>query len=102
MPDPSSFEFEMAVEKLYSQVIRYWSNPSRLIKAGGRKSRSEILKFSDSTWNKEELPEEWKESLTVHIYKKGDKTDRSNYRRISHLSTTYKILSNILLWKLTP
>jgi hypothetical protein len=35
-------------------------------------------------------------------YKKGDKTDCSNYRGISVLPTMYKILSNILLSKLTP
>jgi hypothetical protein len=33
---------------------------------------------------------------------KGDKTDCSNYRRISLLSTSYKNLSNILLSRLTP
>ena len=40
--------------------------------------------------------------LIVPIYKKGDKTDSSNYRGISLLPTTYKVLSNILLSRLTP
>jgi len=47
------------------------------------------------------LPEEWKESITVPIYK-GDKTDCCIYKGISLLPTKYKILSNILLSKLTP
>jgi hypothetical protein len=41
------------------------------------------------------MPEEWKESIIGPIYKKGDKTDHSNYRGISRLSTRYKILSYI-------
>ena len=36
------------------------------------------------------------------IYKKGDRADFSNYRSISLLPTTYKILSNILFSRLTP
>jgi len=48
------------------------------------------------------LPEEWKESITVSDYKKGDKTGCSNYKGISLLSSTFKILSNILLSRLTP
>jgi hypothetical protein len=47
------------------------------------------------------LPEQWKESIVVPVYKKGDKTDCSNYRGISLLSTTYKILSNMFFSRLT-
>jgi hypothetical protein len=53
-------------------------------------------------WNKEELPEKWKESIMVPIHKKGNKTDCNNYRGISLSPTTYKILSNILLSGLIP
>jgi len=58
---------------------------SELIKAGGRTIRFEIHKFIDSIWDKEELLGEWKESIIVPIYKKGDKIDCSNYRGISLL-----------------
>ncbi|PNF39764.1 hypothetical protein B7P43_G04711 [Cryptotermes secundus] len=53
-------------------------------------------------WNKEKLPDQWKESITVPVRKKGDKTDCSNYRGISLLSISNKILSNILLSRLSP
>jgi len=48
------------------------------------------------------LPQEWKELIIVPTYKKCDKTHCSNCRGISILSTTYRILSNILLSRLTP
>ena len=54
-----------------------------------------------SIWNKEELPDDWKESIIVPVYKKDDKTDCSNHRAY-FLPTTYKILSKILLSRLTP
>jgi len=36
------------------------------------------------------LPEEWKESVLVTIYREGDKTDCSNYGGISLLSNINK------------
>jgi len=49
------------------------------------------LSLINLIWNKEELPEEWKESIIVPIYKKGDNTDCTNYRSLSLVSATYKI-----------
>jgi hypothetical protein len=46
----------------------------QLIQAGGETLRSEIHKLFNSIWSKEELPEQWKVSIIVPIYKKGDKT----------------------------
>jgi hypothetical protein len=102
-PEPNSFEVEVAIEKLK----RYKSPgtdqiPAELIQAGGYTLRSEIHKLINCIWNREKLPEQWKESIIVPIYKTGDKTDCSNHRGISLLSTSYKILSNILLSRLTP
>jgi hypothetical protein len=56
---------------------------------------SVIHKLINSIWNKEELPDQWKESIIVPVHKKSDKTDCNNYRGISLLSTSYKMLSNI-------
>jgi hypothetical protein len=44
-----------------------------VIKAGDTTIHSEIHKFINSTWNKEELPEEWMELIIIPIYKKSDK-----------------------------
>jgi hypothetical protein len=101
--EPSAFEVKLAIEKLKSHKSPGIDQISaELIKVGGGTICSEIHELITSIWNKEKLPEEWKESILVPIYKKGDKTDCSNYRGISLLSTTYKIPSNILLSRLIP
>ena len=103
VPEPSAFEVELATEKVKSHKSPGIHHiPAELIKTGGRTICSEIHKFIISVCNKEELPEQWKESIIVPIYRKGDKTDCSNYRDISLLPTMYKILSNILLSRITP
>jgi hypothetical protein len=68
----------------------------------GRTLHSEIHKLTKLIWNKEELSHQWKEPIIVPIHKKGDRTKCSNYRGISLLPTSYKILSNILLSRLIP
>ena len=55
----------------------------------------------NSVWNKEELPEKWKELVIVLIHKKGNNRDCSNYIGILFCQI-HTILSNILLSRLTP
>ena len=103
VPEPSAFETELAISKLKSHKSPCIDEiPAELIEAGGGTICGEIHKHITSIWKKENLPEEWKESIIVPIHKKGDKTDCNNYRGISLLPTAYKILSYILLSRLTP
>jgi hypothetical protein len=71
--------------------------PAELIQAGGETLLSEIHKLSKLIWNTEELSHQWKESIVVPIHKMGGKTDCSNYRGISLLSSSYKIYRTFFL-----
>jgi hypothetical protein len=91
VPGPSRLEVEIAIAK-----FKKFRSPgsdqifAELIQGGGQILLSAIL------------PDHWKESITATIHKKGDKTDCNNYPGISLLSTSYTILSNILLSRLGP
>jgi hypothetical protein len=103
VPGPSLHEAEIAIAKL-----KKYKSPgsdqisAKLIQAGGKILLSVIHKLINSVWNMEELPDQWKESIIVPVHKNGDKTDCNNYRGISLLSSSNKIISNILLSRLSP
>ena len=103
VPKPSAFKVEMAIEKLKRHKSTGIDKiPAELIKHGAEqfalRSTSLLIQFEI----RRNLPEEWKESIMVPIYKKGDKRKCNNYGGISLLSSMYRILSNILLSRLTP
>jgi hypothetical protein len=103
VPGPSRLEAEIAIAKLKKYKSPGSDQiPAELIQTGGEMLLSAIHKLINSIWNKEELPDQWKAAIIVSVHKKGDKTDCNNYRGISLLSTSYKILSNILLSRLSP
>ena len=103
IPEPALLDVEIAIEKL-----KKYKSPgidqilAELIQDSGNSLLTEIYKLVLPIWKKEMLPEQWKESIIVPIYKKREKTNCSNYRGISLLLTSYKILSNIILGRLTP
>ncbi|KAJ4449581.1 hypothetical protein ANN_00984 [Periplaneta americana] len=103
IPEPTLYEVEIAIENLKNYKSPGIDKiPSELIQKGGSALSNEIYKLILAIWEKEIVPEQWKESIIVPIFKKGDKTNCSNFRGISLLLTSYKILSNILLRRLTP
>jgi hypothetical protein len=80
VPEPSLVEVEIAIGKLKSYKSPGTDNiPAELIKAGGQKLYSEIHRLICCIWNKEKLPHQWKESIIVPIYKKGDKLPTKFY-----------------------
>jgi len=86
VPELSAFEVELAIEKLKSNKSPgVDQTPVQVIKAGGGTIRYEIHKPLISIWNKE-----WKVSIIVPIYKKGDKTDCNTHSLISLFPTTTK------------
>jgi hypothetical protein len=88
VPEPNMVKVEVTIGKLkkYKPLCTDQIR-AKFIKAGGETLHTEIHRLIYSIWNKEELSQQWKESIIVPIYKKGDKT-------------VYKILSNILLARL--
>jgi hypothetical protein len=80
VPESSSFEVEITIK-----MLKRYKSPgtdqilAELIQAGGNTLHSEIYKCINCIWNKEELTEQWKESIIVPVYKKGNKTSCGNY-----------------------
>jgi hypothetical protein len=75
VPEPSLVEVEITIGKFRSYKSPGTDHiPAKMIKTGGKTLYSEIHEPICSVWNKEELPQQWKESIIIPIHKKGDKT----------------------------
>jgi hypothetical protein len=83
--EPSPCEDEIAIAKLKKyKSPRSDQIPAELIQPGCETLQSEIHKLINPVWSKEELPDQWTESIIVPIYEKTNETS-SNYRSISLL-----------------
>jgi hypothetical protein len=75
VPEPSTSEVEVAIGKVKRCKLPGADQiPAELIQAGGGTLHSEIHKIIKLIWNKEELHQQWKESIVIPV-----RTDCSNY-----------------------
>ena len=66
---------------------------STLLKSGMPRMRRAARRLSFETG---ELPRTWKDAVVTPVYKKGDRSNPGNYRPISLLSATSKVLEKIV------
>jgi hypothetical protein len=71
-----------------------------LIKYRGIELLNRMYELVKRIWEAERIPEEWKETLIVPIYKKGNRDMCENERGIALGNEAYKILLNIILEKI--
>ena len=70
--------------------------PIELIKEGGEEAVKVITRLCNMIWQEKAWPQDWKRSIFIPLFKKGDKKDCGNYRTISLISHTSKIMLKIL------
>ena len=73
---------------------------AEMLQAGGEQLTREIHKLCNKAWQEGTIPKEWGKSILVPIPKKGDLSECSNYRTISLISHTGKVLLIVLLNRL--
>ncbi|KAE9522623.1 hypothetical protein AGLY_016986 [Aphis glycines] len=100
---PSKNELEMGLNMLKNgKAPGVDEIVSECLKKGGPCLLNQLHKLINIIWEQEEIPESWRVSILCPVFKKGDIMECENYRGISLLNTTYKILSNILLIRINP
>ena len=73
---------------------------AELLQAGGEQLVRQMHTLCNKAWKEGTIPEEWGKSILVPIPKKGDLSDCSNYRTISLINHTGKVLLTVLLNRL--
>ena len=93
--EPEVMEIEV------KEALRHISNrksagcdgiPIELLKAEGEEAVKVMTGLCNCIWKRKEWPTDWKKSVYVPIYKKGDKKECGNYRTIALISHASKVL----------
>ncbi|CAF1667422.1 unnamed protein product, partial [Adineta ricciae] len=74
--------------------------PAEMLQAGGEPLARQIYQLCNKAWHEGTIPEEWGKSILIPIPKKGDLSNCSNYRTISLINHTGKVLLIVLMNRL--
>ena len=96
-PEVMEIEVKEALRHIYNRksagcdVI-----PIELLKAGGEEAVKVMTGLCNCIWKRKEWPTDWKKSVYVPMYKKGDKKECGNYRTIALISHASKVLLRVI------
>lgn len=94
-------EVENAVRKLKNGKAPGVDNlKSELLKYMGIEGYRLLHKIIDEAWKAKQVPNDWKTSVIIPIYKNGDRKNCSNYRGISLICSACKVYEIVLEAKL--
>jgi sarcosine oxidase/L-pipecolate oxidase len=80
---------------------RYDNIPLVVLKDGAEVLASPFSKLFAKIYQTKELPDQWKISRTLPLFKKGDKKNIKSYRPISNLCSASKIFEKLMSTRLT-
>ena len=78
--------------------------PAELLKLGLQQDRTIPLEFHRLTtliWREGKVPQQWKDAVITVLHKTGDKTECGNYRGISLVSHSGKVLLKVVTRRLS-
>ncbi|CAF5116865.1 unnamed protein product, partial [Rotaria magnacalcarata] len=94
-------EIENAIDKLKKNKSPGTDGiTAEMLQAGGKQLVSNIHELCNRAWKEEAIPDDWGRSILIPIPKKGDLTECSNYRTISLINHTGKVMLMVLLNRL--
>ena len=87
-------EIEQAVKKLQNgKAVGEDEIVAKMLKNGGEVMIDWLLEILQGAWRTKQLPSEWKKSILAPVHKKKDRKVCDNYRGISLLRISGKVLS---------
>ena len=96
-PEVMEVEVKEALRHIYNRKSAECDGiPIERLKDGGEEAVKGMTGLCNCIWKRKEWPTDWKKSVYVPIYKKGDKKECGKYRTIALISHASKVLLRVI------